>query len=352
MPSHYRSGACAASRPLPAHVLHLIRAAARLGPLVLLATLGCRDDSRSPTDPGTAPETTPQFAVGSNTWVIRADMPSDRNDFAVATVPNASGQSILYVMGGHRTGGGGVSQVNAYNVATNTWTWKAQMPVPVFAPNGAGVIGGKIYVSGGALNSINFSAALQVYDPAKNVWIRKRDMPAAGGGFGLTGVIDGKLYVLTGCTDRPCSFSRYNPATDQWTSLPVPTEPHVSAVGGVIRNKLYVAGSSFFGDGTKLEVYDPVTNQWTTLGHMPGNRDGGASAVMGDRLHVIGGLIEGSATRTHIVYNPATNVWITKAPLPSSAHALAVAAKVFLNGLPRIELVGGSRPGNNWQYVQ
>jgi hypothetical protein len=351
MPSYYRSLACAIGRPLPAHVLNLIRPTARLGPLALFAILGCQDDGRSPTDPGTTPEPTPQLAIGSNTWVARKDMPSDRNDFAVATMPNASGQSVLYVMGGHRPGGGGVSQVNAYNVATNTWTWKAQMPVPVFNPNGAGVIGGRIYVSGGAVNFSNYSAALQVYDPAKNVWIRKRDMPV-GGAFGLTGVIDGKLYVLTGCTDRPCFFFRYDPATDQWTSLPIPAEPHISGVGGVIRNKLYVAGTSSFGDGANLEVYDPVTNQWTTQGRMPGNRDGGASAVMGDRLHVIGGIIDGSETRTHIVYDPAKNVWITKAPLPSSAHARAVAAKVFLNGLPRIEFVGGSRPGNNWQYIQ
>jgi N-acetylneuraminic acid mutarotase len=338
MPSHYRFWACAA------------------GPLVLLATVGCQDDSRSPTEPGAGSLATPQLALGSNTWVARKDMPSDRNDFALATVPNASGQSILYVMGGHSPGGGGVSQVNAYNVATNTWTWRAQMPVPVFKSNGAGVIGGKIYVSGGAVNFYNYSAALQVYDPAKNVWIRKRDLPAAGA-FGLTGVIDGKLYVLTGCGGTPCFFFRYDPASDHWTSLPTPIQPHVDGVGGVIGNKLYVVGGGAWGDGTTLEAYDPATNQWTAKGRIPERRYSSASVVMGNRLHVIGGSVDGPdgvirQTRTHLAYDPAKNIWITKAPLPSSAHALAVAGKVFLNGLPRIEFVGGSRPGNNWQYIQ
>jgi N-acetylneuraminic acid mutarotase len=281
-------------------------------------------------------------------------MPSDRWDLAVAVVTNAAGQSILYAMAGHNSSGS-LSQVQAYNVATNTWTWKAPMPAPLYFTNGAGVISGKIYISGGEVNPTHFSQALYMYDPAKNIWTRKRDMPTGGIG-GVTGVINGKLYVLTGCIDMPCLFYRYNPVTDQWGTLPIPTTQHRFGMGGVIGGKLYVTGGHLgYDDPSTLEVYDPGTNQWTTKARMPLPRGHAGAAVLGGQLYVIGGgqeNLDGTITsvRTTSIYNPATNVWTTKAPLPSARDNIA-ASKVFLDGQPRIALVGGSRPGNNLQYV-
>jgi len=53
--------------------------------------------------------------------------------------------------------------------------------------------------------------------------------------------------------------------------------------------------------------------------------------------------------RTTSVYDPATNLWATKAPMPSVRSASA--GRVTLNGQGLIEIVGGARPGNNLQYV-
>ena len=91
-----------------------------------------------------------------------------------------------------------MGEVRAYNVATNTWTSKRDMPAARYGMNGAGVIDGKIYVTGGFAEpaSQGPSASVFVYNPASNTWTRKRDMPAAGG-YGVTGVIGGKLYVVT-----------------------------------------------------------------------------------------------------------------------------------------------------------
>ena len=73
----------------------------------------------------------------------------------MATVTNAAGQSIVYAIGGATV----VSpltllrKVSAYNAATNTWTERRPLPVPLYLSNGAGVINGKIYVSGGFSSS-------------------------------------------------------------------------------------------------------------------------------------------------------------------------------------------------------
>ena len=62
---------------------------------------------------------------------------------------------------------------------------------------------------------------------------------------------------------------------------------------------------------------------------------------------MIGG---GGVPRQTSIYNPVTKTWSLGAPLPTGRSTLA-ASKVFVNGQPRIEVVGGSRPGNNLQYT-
>lgn len=49
------------------------------------------------------------------------------------------------------------------------------------------------------------------------------------------------------------------------------------------------------------------------------------------------------------VYDPATDTWRERAPLPTVRRDLG-ASRVVVNGEPRIEAVGGARPGNNVQY--
>ena len=323
---------------------------------LLLVTLGCGEND-SPTAPTAAstpeatstPEAAPEFAVASNSWMSRRDMPLERYGPAMATVPNSSGQSILYVIGGASAAGGSLSRVQAYNVATNTWSYKASLPGPLKRLNGAAVIGGKIYVPGGQITNNSESGKLYVYDPKVNTWTTKQ-MPEAGFG-GVTGVIQNKLYVVMNCPDLDhCGFPqrwllRYDPATDKWEYLPTPPE-NVGGVGGAIGNKLYVATTWPPSDQSVLNVYDPATNMWTKKTTNMAVRSGAASTVVGAKLYMIGG----GGTRTTSVYSPSTNQWTNRAQVPS-VRSGAAAARVFLNGIARIELVGGSLPGNNLQYT-
>jgi hypothetical protein len=64
---------------------------------------------------------------------------------------------------------------------------------------------------------------------------------------------------------------------------------------------------------------------------------------------MIGGYQGVTAVRTTSVYDPATNDWTNKAPLPT-ARAWGAAARVVVGGQIGIELVAGARPGNNLQY--
>jgi N-acetylneuraminic acid mutarotase len=343
----------------------LLPAALALSTLWLAA---CGNDT--PTEP-------PEMALAGS-WITMANMPASRTDLAAATVTNAAGQSIVYAIGGFNSWQLSLSKVTAYNVATNTWTFRRPLPTGLGYTNGAGVVNGKIYVSGGNISWNSTSRALYMYDPATNTWTRKRDMPnvpsvygdnlSAGVG-GVTGVINGKLYVVTscivglpgegyfeGCSEHPAPlFFRYNPVTDRWATLAPPLPAAQSPyAGGVIGGKFYVMTG--WAEDSRLSVYDPATNQWTPKNALGLGRPGAATAVLGGKLYVIGGRRYNAALDIYetldktIVYDPATDRWTPVASLPIPRTGLA-AISVLLNGKPRIELVGGTVPGNNLQYI-
>src|SRR4026209_671507 len=100
-----------------------------LGGLAAAALASCGEETTQPNPAGDEKVTAPELAVGSNTWITRRDMWStERTDFATATVPNATGQSVVYVIGGRGASNVGRTTVMAYNVATNTWTLRAPLP--------------------------------------------------------------------------------------------------------------------------------------------------------------------------------------------------------------------------------
>ena len=333
--------------------------------LLTLSALGLAACGEETTQPNTAVDhpTAPRAAVTSNTWLTRRDMPLELIHQAAADVPNAQGQSILYAIAGGKVDGlpgrpVPMGEVRAYNVATNTWTSKKDMPAARYWMNGAGVIGGKIYVTGGYTSKGRPSASVFVYNPASDTWTRKRDMPAAGGN-GVTGVIGGKLYVVTfngqGPVGLVSNFFRYNPATDSWTRLPRPTNSLTMGEGGggVINNKLYlitVAVDSAFNTASKLLEFDPSTNKWTQK-RLPdfasGVWGGPMTVVMLSHLYLFG-------APDIFIYDPASNTWAAKPLLTKFGYWAdyeLTAARVFLNGKPRVQVIGGYIPGNNQQYI-
>jgi N-acetylneuraminic acid mutarotase len=334
--------------------------------LGLITLAACRESTTEP-ESARLPTSEPSLAAAAaGSWITRAELPNLRERFASTALTNASGQSVVYVMGGVTSDGFIPPTVQAYNVGTNSWSSRAPMPTGLYATNGAGVINGKIYLSGGLRTRRGVAHnALYRYDPATNVWIRKSVLPAPGFG-GVTGVINNQLYILTGCgagvecyPSVASAFYRYTPATDQWTSLPIPTSTHLQGMGGVIGGKFYVVGGN--DQLNRLEVYDPATNSWTTKASMPlgqfaaAGRWVGGAVALGGKLYVFGGLQRDinrnvTAVRTANVYNPATNSWTTATPMPSSRAGI-VASRVLLNGQPRIEVVGGNQPGTNLQYI-
>ncbi len=157
--------------------------------------------------------------------------------------------------------------------------------------------------------------------------------------------IDGLFYVAGGTwTGGPVEenlLEVYDPLADVWTVMaPMPTRR--SAAGAVsIDGKLYVAGGYSSGSGwlggyrANLEVYDPLTNVWTVKAPMPAPRNNVTAAAAGGKLYVFGGDYAGNAHTNVFAYDPVTDAWQTLLPMPvakNGAVAVTIAGEIYVVG--------------------
>jgi N-acetylneuraminic acid mutarotase len=308
----------------------------------LLASCGPNDSPTGPGGPSRA------VAAAANTWSARAPLPTSRVSLAAAVINNG-GQPILYAIGGDDGDGVTLDRVDAYDFAANSWTGRAPLPARLEETNGAVVIGGKIYLSGGRdLDNSSPGSddgaprrTLYVYSPAANSWTRKADMPEPSIA-GVSGAINGQLYVLI---PESAHFYSYDPATDTWMRRVNCPTGHFRGAAAVIQNQFYVAGGEkFLANGPRavqqLHIYDPVTGGWKLRAPLPHPVFASAGARLLGQLYVVGGAANNRSRDYVQAYDPAANAWSQKTPLPTFRSSLA-AANVVLGGAQRLVAVGG-----------
>src|SRR3712207_5514515 len=108
---------------------------------------------------------------------------------------------------------------------------------------------------------------------------------------------------------------------------------------GVINGRFYLVGGFDHtpGSSSTLEVYNPATNTWTPRAPIPTALHGAAGSVIGGRLYVVGGAGAGGLLNTVHIYNPGTNSWTTGAAMPTPRSFLGAAAA---NGI--LYAIGGN----------
>jgi N-acetylneuraminic acid mutarotase len=306
--------------------------------LALFSLAGCdRDDN--PVEPtiGDQPSA-PSFITAGNTWTVRAPLRVPRAGLKATAV-----NGIIYAIGGHSGPSQIRSTVEAYNPTTNSWIGRSKLPEPL-QPFGATTLNGKIYVAGGYL-AAGPSKALYVYDPSINRWSRKASLPYWGRFGALEAAINGQLYVYLGLTTNPDGtvgpqrFLRYNPSTDRWSSLKVPSFARVGGASTVFNGRLYIMGGKLpKGDGVTgqaadVHVYSPVTNSWIKQPLSPGGYYSTlthAYASPRGKMYLTGADYEDGWNHRDLVYDPATN---TVATISEPHYARNAAAGAAVGGL-------------------
>jgi N-acetylneuraminic acid mutarotase len=270
----------------------------------------------------------------------------------------------IYAIGGH-DGTAPTDVVEAYDPVIDTWTNCAApphltnecQPMPGVRTGAASAVAnGRIYVFGGG-NTNAPSAGLDTveeFDPINNAWTPKTPMSTTRSVL-TADTVNGKIYVIGGNSTAPMDIvEEYDPATDTWTNCA--PDPYCAPIpiGGinnhstcVIDGKIYVAGGGFGGANLTdaVQVYDPGTNSWETRQPMPeGPRNAATGSALNRRCFIIGG---GDSTGAYLArveeYDPDTDQWSTKTSMPTSR---TVAASSVANG--RLYVIGGAGSGSPW----
>jgi N-acetylneuraminic acid mutarotase len=160
-------------------------------------------------------------------------------------------------------------------------------------------------------------------------------MPAADQAF-QSAMLNNLLYVFdpSGGGVNPNPIFIYDPAKDLWTIPPTTKTAPPSQHGGAAAA---VGGMIYLFWGNETFAYDPSTNQFLQKAPMPTPRQDLAAAVVNGVIYLMGGT---GGSQANEAYDPSTDTWTQKAPLPTGRGGLGAAVA---GGV--IYAIGGNAPG-------
>lgn len=185
---------------------------------------------------------------------------------------------------------------------------------------------------------------------------------------------NGKFYLFGGSPIRtggrsvlPGRVIEYDPVTDKWTSKKQMPRPAEHMTVAEYHGKIYLFGGTStehpgetVADNFYLDdswEYDPADDAWRALAPMPTKRQAGAGVEAGGKIYVIGGTgllpeAPNPATADDLIvlgtneaYNPETNHWETRRPMPTPRNHEAIGAvggKIYVIG----GRIGNANVGN------
>jgi N-acetylneuraminic acid mutarotase len=237
--------------------------------------------------------------------------------------------------------------------AKGKWEPAKAFPMPMEEPVGVAV-DGKFYVIQGLTDGgFQPMGVVYVFDPASGEWTKNNPMPLALH-HAMTTVHNGKIYVFGGFSrpGRELAWQpvdnawEYTPETDSWRTLsPLPTRRGAGGAA-VVDGKIYVVGGASTLPGASdpairfdgqprdsvlgiNEEYDPLTNTWRSRAPMPTARNHFLTAAVNGKIYTIGGrlgstfITRSSNTEVTEEYDVAKDLWTTKAPMPTARSGVA-----------------------------
>lgn len=300
-------------------------------------------------------ELIPASAWSEGTWRPAAPMPT-----AVQELYAYADGDRIYVLGGVTVGAGFTDEGFVYDPGRDAWTALPRLPEGRHHVTAA-VVGGKLFAIGG------FRGNFPHWEARNTVFVLDLDggkqwtavAPLAGPrAEHVAVVIDGRIHTIGGRVPTGPGAVGYSahvdsdlhevfdPGTGKWSARAAAPTRRNSHAAAVIDGKIYVVGgrqnrlpkdhetSGQPGGGMEiinlptLEVYDPKTDRWETRTPMPQGQGGLAAAALDGKLYVFGGerwtpskLVYSEAW----VYDPGTDQWSAVASLPEAKHGLTAA---------------------------
>ncbi len=132
-------------------------------------------------------------AFAQGTWSNVSSMPTARDQLGVVLGPD----SRIYAIGGQDRVPPpflGITNVEIFDPATNSWSFGAPMPTPRYNL-GIATTGGLIYAIGG-YNTVNTNA-VEVYNPKTDTWTELPAMPTPRNNLAAVAA-GGRIYAIGG----------------------------------------------------------------------------------------------------------------------------------------------------------
>ncbi len=249
-----------------------------------------------------------------------------------------------------------LASAELYDPVANTWTSAGSIGTPRTRHTSITLDSGKVLVAFGTsgANGTNPLTTTMLYDPPTNTWSAGSNASSARSYHAILRLPNGNLLASggLGAGNAPLSSSTaYAQASGSWIGpigamatprlafpLTLLADGKVLAVGGYATAAL--AG---------VERYDPATNQWTSVAAMSTPRASHAASLLGSGKVLASGGIDASNTAlaSAAVYDPAVNAW-------SATGAMAVArAQHTMTWLDngKVLVVGGQGPAPDYAAV-
>jgi len=187
------------------------------------------------------------------------------------------------------------------------------------------------------------TADVQAYDPATDSWTYVAALPSPRA-YGAAVVLDGKIHLIGGgnyqgpAWDNLDNHLVYDPKTDTWSSLAAMPSTRVAPglVADAASGKIYAIGgwdSSTQNPTGRNDVYDSATDTWATKPSMPTARSDVGAALLNGLIYVVGGSTVNAPVSTVERYDMAKQAWTNAMPLPARlpmAYAFAVKGVLYV----------------------
>lgn len=157
----------------------------------------------------------------------------------------------------------------------------------------------------------------------------------------------GMTHEVTNATEE------YNPSLDKWVLKSQMPTARARFGTAVHQNKIYCIGgyggrvvvinpgtyewkTEYYDVGAN-EVYDPATNTWELKAPLPTPRHAAATNIVNGKIYVIGGysIVTHSSLNVNEVYDTETDTWASKRPPPlkvMGSASVVVDNKIFVLG--------------------
>ncbi|MCL2358826.1 kelch repeat-containing protein [Candidatus Bathycorpusculum sp.] len=244
-------------------------------------------------------------------------------------------------------------QVSA-ETSNSSWTTVKSMST-ARGDFGVAEVGGKIYVIGGINETNTPLGIVEEYNPVTNTWTTKKSMPTPRSGLAVA-VYGDKIYAIGGTVGNVYvgNNEMYDPATDRWEQRATMPTPRAGLCANVVNGSIYLIGGEkfsstmpFYGETDINEVYNPATDSWTTKAPLPKAVKGYGSAVVNNKIYVIGGSNQTYSTsnsglvNNNQVYDVQTDQWTSARAFPFTVSRGAAVATTGYHAPQRIYYFGG-----------